>query len=66
MVDLSNAKWFKSSRSGADKNCVEVAFLSNDLVGVRDSKNPSGPALLFRSAEWSAFTTAATRGEFDS
>ncbi len=66
MVDLSNAKWFKSSRSGGDKECVEVAFLSNDLVGVRDSKNLSGPALMFTSAEWSAFTAAATRGEFDS
>lgn len=65
MVDLSNAKWFKSSRSGGDKNCVEVAFLSNDLVGVRDSKNRSGPALLFTSAEWLAFTTAASRGAFD-
>lgn len=65
MVDLSNAKWFKSSRSGGDKACVEIAFLSNDLVGVRDSKNPSGPALTFTSVEWSAFTAAATRGEFD-
>ncbi|MFE9321308.1 DUF397 domain-containing protein [Nocardia sp. NPDC052278] len=65
MVDLSNAKWFKSSRSGGDKACVEVAFLSNDRVGVRDSKNPSGPALTFSSAEWSAFMAAATRGEFN-
>ncbi|MEV6320779.1 DUF397 domain-containing protein [Nocardia sp. NPDC051787] len=64
MVDLSTAKWFKSTRSGGDKNCVEVAFLANDLVGVRDSKNPSGPALVFTSAEWSAFTVAATRGRF--
>jgi len=65
MSEQSGRKWFKSSRSGGDKNCVEVAFLSNDLVGVRDSKNPSGPALTFTSAEWSAFTIAATRGEFD-
>jgi hypothetical protein len=65
MVDLSSAKWFKSSRSGGDKNCVEVAFLPNSLVGVRDSKNPSGPALTFTAAEWSTFTSAAARGEFD-
>ena len=38
MMDyLSSAKWFKSSRSGASRNCVEVAFLERDLVGVRDS-----------------------------
>ncbi|WP_328408703.1 DUF397 domain-containing protein [Nocardia sp. NBC_00403] len=64
-IDLADAEWFKSSRSGVVGNCVEVAFLSNNLVGVRDSKNPSGPALLFTSAEWSAFTVAAAHGEFD-
>ncbi|MFI6775713.1 DUF397 domain-containing protein [Nocardia sp. NPDC050412] len=37
----------------------------NHHVGVRDSKQPSGPALMFTSAEWSAFTAATTRGEFD-
>ncbi|WP_425302676.1 DUF397 domain-containing protein [Nocardia wallacei] len=65
MVDLSSAKWFKSSRSGGDKNCVEVAFLPNDLVGVRDSKARSGPALVFSGPEWSAFTAAAQRGDFN-
>lgn len=64
-IDLAGADWFKSSRSGASSNCVEVAFLPNSHVGVRDSKNPSGPALVFTATEWSAFTTAATRGEFD-
>ncbi|WP_227998652.1 DUF397 domain-containing protein [Nocardia australiensis] len=65
-IDLTGADWFKSSRSGASSNCVEVAFLPNHIVGVRDSKNPTGPALTFTSAEWSAFTSAATRGEFNS
>ncbi|WP_425300525.1 DUF397 domain-containing protein [Nocardia wallacei] len=65
MFDLSTAKWFKSSRSGGAKNCVEVAFLPNGLVGVRDSKARSGPALVFSGAEWSAFTAAAERGVFD-
>ncbi|MEU6558248.1 DUF397 domain-containing protein [Nocardia nova] len=61
--DLSTAKWFKSSRSGASKNCVEVAFLSNDAVGVRDSKDPSGPALVFSASEWDAFTTGVAGGK---
>ncbi|MFI6955539.1 DUF397 domain-containing protein [Nocardia sp. NPDC050408] len=64
-IDLTGAGWFKSSHSGASSDCVEVAFLPNPLVGVRDSKNPSGPALMFTPAEWSAFTAATTRGEFD-
>ncbi|MFD0365786.1 DUF397 domain-containing protein [Nocardia sp. GCM10030253] len=66
MNERSNMVWFKSSRSDGSGNCIEVAFLPNSLVGVRDSKNPSGPALTFTSAEWSAFMAAATRGEFDS
>jgi hypothetical protein len=55
-IDLSEANWFKSSRSSAGKDCVEVAFLANGKVGVRDSKNPSGPALVFEPSEWDAFT----------
>lgn len=65
MDDLASAKWFKSSRSGARENCVEIAFLPRDLVGVRDSKQPSAPALVFTSDEWSAFIEEADRGKFD-
>ncbi|MFI5780494.1 DUF397 domain-containing protein [Nocardia sp. NPDC051570] len=59
-VDHSGAKWFKSSRSSGGKECVEVAFLTDGHVGVRDSKNPTGPALLFTPDEWDAFTTSVT------
>lgn len=65
MDELINAKWFKSTRSGASKNCVEVAFVAKGSVGVRDSKQPTGPALVFTSDEWSAFVDAASRGRFD-
>ncbi|MGW4771489.1 DUF397 domain-containing protein [Nocardia sp. NPDC004278] len=64
-VDLSSARWFKSSRSGATKECVEVAFLDGGRVGVRDSKNPTGPALVFTPGEWKAFTAGVVDGEFD-
>ncbi|PPJ32632.1 DUF397 domain-containing protein [Nocardia nova] len=63
-ADLSNARWFKSGRSDGSRNCVEVAFLPNNVVGVRDSKNPTGPALMFSAAEWDAFTAGITGGEF--
>lgn len=55
-VDLSGAQWFKSTRSDATKDCVEVAFLGAGIVGVRDSKNPNGPALVFTPGEWDSFT----------
>lgn len=64
-VDLSEARWFKSSRSGGSQDCVEVAFLDEGMVGVRDSKNPAGPALVFAPGEWDAFTAVVQRGEFN-
>ncbi|ATL66269.1 DUF397 domain-containing protein [Nocardia terpenica] len=64
-IDLSGATWFKSTKSGPDRDCVEVAYLDGDLTGVRDSKNPTGPALIFAPGEWDAFTAGVTGGEFD-
>jgi hypothetical protein len=43
-MDPSTARWRKSSRSDATNTCVEVA-LAGAAVGVRDSKNPTGPIL---------------------
>ncbi len=45
--------------------CVEAAFLENDRVGMRDSKNPSGPALMFTGTEWDRFLAGVKNGEFD-
>ncbi|MET8875700.1 DUF397 domain-containing protein [Nocardia sp. NPDC004604] len=64
-VDLSEARWFKSSYSESNGQCVEVAFLGGDIVGVRDSKNPTGPALVFTPGEWAAFTAGVVDGEFE-
>jgi hypothetical protein len=63
---LNGAVWKKASRSNGNggNNCVEVAFLDTG-VAVRDSKNRSGPALMFTSAEWIAFVDSAKDGEFD-
>ncbi|MFI7341787.1 DUF397 domain-containing protein [Streptomyces sp. NPDC050085] len=57
-VDLSRATWRKSSYSGDQGNCVEIADGFHDIVPVRDSKTPTGPSLLFSRTTWAAFTTA--------
>jgi uncharacterized protein DUF397 len=54
---LSQARWFKSSRSLDNGTCVEVAFVPGH-VAARDSKDPSGPALVLSPAAWTAFLGA--------
>jgi hypothetical protein len=63
-VDLSQADWRKSSRSGAAGHCVQIAFVGQ-ATAVRDSNTPNGPTLIFTSAEWDAFVAGAKDGEFD-
>jgi hypothetical protein len=63
--ELAGARWAKSSHSGpTGGNCVEVARLDGDLVAVRNSRHPSGPALVFTALEWEAFVYGARDGEF--
>ncbi|GAA5084933.1 DUF397 domain-containing protein [Nocardia iowensis] len=64
-IDLTSARWFKSTHSTASKDCVETAHLDGGMVGIRDSKNPTGPALIFTPAEWDAFITGVAHGEFN-
>ncbi|WP_019868682.1 DUF397 domain-containing protein [Salinispora oceanensis] len=49
--------WRKSGRSSGHGNCVEVADNLPSVVGVRDSKDPNGPALTFGPAAWRRFVT---------
>ncbi|WP_280234494.1 DUF397 domain-containing protein [Nocardia cyriacigeorgica] len=64
-VDLSGARWFKSSHSSGSQECVEVAHVDAG-VGVRDSKNPTGPVLVFTPEVWDGFTAAVQHGELGS
>ncbi|MDH6118301.1 DUF397 domain-containing protein [Kitasatospora sp. GAS204B] len=62
--DLSNAHWRKSTHSNGSGGCVEVADGFPDIVPVRDSKDPSGPALIFTAHAWQAFAHSTATGEF--
>jgi hypothetical protein len=64
-VNLDGAQWHRGNRSGPySDNGVEVAFVGGGIA-VRDSKNPTGPVLLFTQSEWDAFVGGAKDGEFD-
>jgi hypothetical protein len=61
-IDLSRARWHKSSHSnGGEAACVEVADNLPGAVAVRDSKDPAGPALIFTTTAWRAFTRSLRR-----
>lgn len=64
MTDFSTAAWRKSTKTQQSGQCVEVARV-DDAIGVRDSKNPNGPVLVFTLGEFEAFLDGAARGEFD-
>jgi hypothetical protein len=59
-----NVIWVKSSLSFSNGNCVEVARLPGDEIGVRNSRDPDGPVLTFAPGEWDVFVGRARLGEF--
>jgi hypothetical protein len=64
MTTRHYTNWRKSSRSD-DGNCVEVARARDGTVGVRDSKDVTGPVLEFDQATWRGFADDVRTGEFD-
>ena len=58
-------QWTKSSYSDAGGSCVEVRRASDGHIQVRDSKDPSGPALTFSPDGWATFISGTKHEEFD-
>ncbi|MGW5210090.1 DUF397 domain-containing protein [Streptomyces sp. NPDC004051] len=54
-LDLTEAIWVKSSHSGGQGECLELAHNVPVLAPVRDSKDSSGPVIPFSRAAWGAF-----------
>ncbi|MFI1258962.1 DUF397 domain-containing protein [Streptomyces netropsis] len=57
--------WFKASFSGNGSTCVMVADLTtteHDGIGLHDSKNPEGPALLVPTSAFTTFVASVRTG----
>jgi hypothetical protein len=61
---LRSARWFTSSHSNGNGNCVEVAHLGTGAVATRDSKQQqTGPVLTSTAAGWQAFIAGVVSGQ---
>ncbi|MFK8847262.1 DUF397 domain-containing protein [Streptomyces sp. Ac-502] len=65
MQPNSAFSWTKSSYSGGNGACVEVAVPAPAAIAVRDSKNPDGPRLTFDTSAWSSFVGDVSKGAYD-
>ncbi|MFF0508198.1 DUF397 domain-containing protein [Streptomyces fimicarius] len=67
-TETETPRWFTSSYSENGGACVEVATnlaAPHGIVPIRDSKNPTGPALTIPATAFTTFVTGVRTGDFD-
>ncbi len=62
---LSPVRWRKAAASNPSGNCVEMALLPDQLIAMRNSRDPQGPALIYTRDEIAALLAGARAGDFD-
>ncbi|MBT3150751.1 DUF397 domain-containing protein [Streptomyces sp. CHD11] len=63
--ELGSEGWHKPWSGGNGGNCLEAMKLDDGRIAVRQSTDPDGPALIYTSAEMTAFIEGAKAGEAD-
>lgn len=61
---LEGAVWRKSSKSNGQGACVEVAFLVDGQVALRESEDPAS-VVITSAVKWDAFLAGVRNSEFD-
>lgn len=61
---VREGRWYKASASEGTGGCVEVAPNVPGVAGVRDSKDPGGPVLVFDRQAFAQFVEATATGRF--
>jgi hypothetical protein len=67
-MDLAQVTWRKSSHSTQNGSCIEAGTTpastggTGHEVAVRDSKDPTRPALIITAAAWREFTATIKSG----
>jgi hypothetical protein len=61
----SEPQWRKSSFSGPQGNCVELAALPGARVGLRNSRHRQGYVLVLTRDQFAAFLASIRAGELD-
>lgn len=64
-LTLGSVSWQKGLRSQGNSNCVELGRVARGVIAMRDSKNPTGPALGFTDAEIGAMFADIQAGRWD-
>jgi hypothetical protein len=62
---LEDAAWFKASASASRGGCLEVAFLPDGRVAIRDNEDLSNPPFAVTRHVFDCWLDGAKKGEFD-
>ncbi|MFE7544896.1 DUF397 domain-containing protein [Streptomyces platensis] len=60
---MSTFRFYKSSYSGSQGECVEVARNVPLVTAIRDSKDPAGPRLIVGAGTWASFIETLKTGD---
>ncbi|MEU8623130.1 DUF397 domain-containing protein [Streptomyces sp. NPDC048623] len=62
--ELAGLDWVKSSASSAQGGCLEVAYLPDGRVALRDNEDLTNPPFVVTRLVWDCFIDGAEKGEF--